>query len=136
MLKRCEGCGTALEAQKPNRKWCSDLCGKQTRRRRSSEASGPVMVAIQPAGDGELSLLGAVRAELEAAGMVGTSLGQLALLLAERLSGPGGSASGMAAVSRELGRVLALLRGATVAAPVDPLDELKKRRDAKRLAAP
>jgi hypothetical protein len=38
----------------------------------------------------------------------------------------------MAAVSRELSRVMASMRGAVVAAPVDPIDELQKRRDIKR----
>jgi hypothetical protein len=31
--KACEGCGTTFEALKPSRKYCSDTCGKRTRRR-------------------------------------------------------------------------------------------------------
>lgn len=30
--KHCQGCGRPFEALKANRKWCSDTCGKRTRR--------------------------------------------------------------------------------------------------------
>lgn len=42
--KRCVGCGNAFEAVKPNRKWCSDTCGKRTRRRTSPASQPPVPV--------------------------------------------------------------------------------------------
>ena len=31
--KTCEGCGELFEAVKRNKKWCTDLCGRRTRRR-------------------------------------------------------------------------------------------------------
>jgi hypothetical protein len=49
--KRCEGCGTTFEALKPSRKWCSDLCGKRTRRRNSAAVGrrvGPALPGRSP----------------------------------------------------------------------------------------
>ncbi len=63
--------------------------------------------------------------------MTNSALGQLALLLAAKLSDPNDTAAGTAAVSRELSRVMtSALRGVRVSA--DPLDELRRRRDVKR----
>lgn len=31
--KRCEGCGKSFDAQRASRKWCSDNCSRQSRRR-------------------------------------------------------------------------------------------------------
>jgi hypothetical protein len=31
--RSCEGCGRRFEAQKASRRWCSDTCGRRTRRR-------------------------------------------------------------------------------------------------------
>lgn len=42
--KRCVGCGNAFESLKPNRKWCSDTCGKRTRRRASPVSRPPAPV--------------------------------------------------------------------------------------------
>ena len=66
------------------------------------------------------TLLDAVRSELAAADMTNSALGQLALLLAAKLSDTNETAAGTAAVSKELSRVMtAALRGVRVSA--DPL---------------
>ena len=40
--KQCQGCGKPFEALKPNRKWCSDTCGKRTRRRTPPQPRGSI----------------------------------------------------------------------------------------------
>lgn len=77
----------------------------------------------------------ATTAELEAAGKLDTMLGQQALALARRMSG---EVTGVAALSKELSRVMAAavanMPGAGSAAVADEVDELRKRRNAKRAA--
>ncbi|MGV0628472.1 hypothetical protein [Mycobacteroides chelonae] len=76
--------------------------------------------------------MSAVFAELKKAGTSSTALGQLALLLADRLANTAGSDAGAAAISRELARTLTAALSNTKVTPADKLDELRKRRDAKR----
>ena len=72
-----------------------------------------------------------MRAELDGVGKLDSMLGQQALMLAQALGDPDESASGAAALSRELRAVMALaLRGVRGAA--DQVDELRRRRDRKR----
>jgi hypothetical protein len=40
--KSCEGCGRRFEAQKASRRWCSDVCGRRTRRQ-NARAFSPVI---------------------------------------------------------------------------------------------
>lgn len=89
---------------------------------------GPVDVTTR-----RKSILAAVRAELEAQGQVATPAGATALALAERLDGGAGTdpGSAVAAMSKELRMLMAELSKSPVAAG-DPVDELKKRRQARR----
>ncbi|WP_201029539.1 hypothetical protein [Mycolicibacterium canariasense] len=85
-----------------------------------------------PDGDGGNSLVKATMVELEAAGKLDSMLGQQALALARRMSG---EVTGIAALSKELSRVMAAATANTpgsVAAVADGIDELRARRDAKR----
>ncbi|MGW6121494.1 hypothetical protein ACWFRF_20800 [Nocardia sp. NPDC055165] len=73
-------------------------------------------------------LVEAVRATLDAAGRLDTVLGRQAVALAEAMSSASGTA--LAALSRELRTVQAeAMKGAST--EVDPIDELKLRRDRK-----
>ena len=77
-----------------------------------------------------------VRAELEVGGKLGTSLGAMCVFLAERLSASTfHTGSAVAAVSREL-RATMTAALADVRVANDPLDELRARRDRKRLMSP
>jgi hypothetical protein len=77
-------------------------------------------------------LLAATLAELDAAERTGTALGQTALLLARRLDAAGREPGmGMAALARQYEATLAAaVKGAARA--VDPVDELRERRDRRR----
>jgi hypothetical protein len=128
--KTCEGCGRRFEAQKPNRKWCDNVCGRRARRKAQREFPPVARVLQLPASDdGDLPLVDAVRAELDARGMAGSASGVHALMLADRMA-QAQTPSGVAALSRELNRVLVELRRVPVPArPLhERLDELAARR--------
>lgn len=94
--RNCDECGTSYEARNSRSQFCSDAC--RVRKYRGAASAPGVDGADSP-------LVRAVREELHAIGKVDTMLGQLALLLAGRLSAvqtPAGAAS----LSRELHRVV------------------------------
>jgi hypothetical protein len=74
-------------------------------------------------------LFRAVQAELEAAGRVDLWLGRAALMLALRLGDPACPSSAVARLSKELQATMAAALKDVVI--VDPLDELRVRRDRK-----
>ena len=131
VMRKCDFCGASYVAQRSTSRFCSPRC-------RSRNGGAPrqrhvVLSVTSDATDGneDASLLDAVRSELAAADMTNSALGQLALLLASKLSDTDETAAGTAAVSKELSRVMTTaLRGVRVTS--DPLDELRKRRDVKR----
>lgn len=124
MLRNCDNCANEYEARSSRSRFCSDSC-----RVNNSRKSAPP----DDDDEGGNSLVGAIRAELVAAGKLNTSLGQLALVLARRI---GSETTGVAALSKELSRVTAAAVGSAAsgadAAEGDYIDELRKRRDAKK----
>ena len=124
MQRICDVCGHDFEAKRRDAKTCSATCRSNKR-----NTSAP------PDADetGGYSLVDAIRSELEAAGKLNTSLGQLALVLARRISG---ETTGVAALSKELSRVTAAAIGSSTPGASesdgDYIDELRKRRDAKK----
>jgi len=120
----CDVCGRDFEAKRRDAKTCSATCRSNKR----NQSSPPDRDEI-----GSNSLVKATTAELEAAGKVDTMLGQLAISLAGRMSG---TTTGLAALSRELRSVIDAALGVKVpgvAPVVDDVDELRARRDAKRV---
>lgn len=127
-MRICEYCAGELAPTKPRMtKYCSTECRKnasQQPRRESIVAQLPT--AGEPAGEDPLTE--AVRRELTEAKRLDTTLGRQAVALAERMSDASGAA--MAALSKELRSVMtAATQG--VAAAIDPIDELRLRRDRK-----
>lgn len=123
MDAQCAACGVAFEAQRATAKYCGATCRKRGNRR-----GEVVVLAAAPV----VGLVEATRGELAAAGRLDTVLGQQALTLAERITNPRDTGSAIAALSRELSRVMAeAVKGAAAA---DPLDELRARRDRIRSA--
>jgi hypothetical protein len=87
---------------------------------------------IRPDPDAVAPLLAATKRELEDAGVAETALGQQAIELARRMSDPRAMGLSVAPISKELRSVMA---DAMKEAPrASGLDELRKRRDAKRNA--
>jgi hypothetical protein len=83
---------------------------------------------------GPSALVQAVTAELERVGRLDSAYGVMAVLLAERLSASSYvSGAGVVALSRELIKVMDVAtRDATAGS--DPLDEIQRRREKKRLS--
>jgi len=139
MERKCLVCGTPYLAQRPQAKYCGATC-RQRARRGGLAGAPPAAVAaataavntVESAGSSS-GLIAAVTAELEAAGRLNTVAGQHALELANRIVNAPGMNTGVAALSKQLQAVLAeALRDAATSGAVDPVDELKARRDAKR----
>jgi hypothetical protein len=135
MKRKCNVCRLSYEAQRPTSKFCSPNC-RATNARTAPMSWTPVhpvppasasIASITPT---DSSLVKAIRSELDAAGVADTASGQQALRLATQLSGYD-TASGMAALSRELSRVMAETLRVAVSLMADPVDELAARRDAK-----
>jgi len=125
--RKCESCGRSYQAKNSRSRFCGQTCYR--RHSRANPKPKPVAAARV-----EAALVDAVRVELEAAGRLDSVAGQSALRLAEKMCGSADTGSGLAALSRELrGTMAEALQGANVAD--DLVDELKRRRDAKRAAA-
>jgi hypothetical protein len=78
-----------------------------------------------------LGLLTVTEKTLSDAGVLDTVAGQQAVELARRIGSPFETGSAVAAMSRQLQAVMT--EALKFAAAEDPLDELRKRRDAKRV---
>lgn len=128
MAKTCVSCGAPLPVQTGRGRrrtkcvGCSPSRGKAAQR----EAKAPTHQPNASAG-----LLAATKAELDAAGVASTSAGQSALLLAERIEFGENSGSAVAMMVRQLHDTMtrALAREAVA---VDPVDDLRARREARR----
>lgn len=79
-------------------------------------------------------IVASTRAELERLGKTDTVLGHQAIVLAERMASTKDTGSAIAAVSRELDRVMLRL-AAGAASAEDQLASARRRRDEKRRAA-
>ncbi len=111
--KTCDSCGERYAARRATSRYCSDACRKRGQR------SGPA----DPRGD----LVGAVRGDLAAAGLLDTRVAQQAVALAAKVAGGHDTGASLAAASRELDRLLdKALVG--VDAHGTPLDDLRQRR--------
>jgi hypothetical protein len=126
MMRSCAVCGKPFEAQKPHAKYCNKTCGKRAQRAGLASRRGSPVVRISPPVEGADGLVDAVRGVVEAAGCSGSAEGELAIVLAEKLTS---ESVGTAAVSKELRVVLAGLRDAKPVRELsERLDELAARR--------
>lgn len=137
--RKCAYCGEVFTPQRANGKYC-----KPSHRTRASQTRGKLVVlpstpdadaaGIEPpaaaAPPSTVGVLAATRKELEEAGCVDTALGQLALGHAAKLQYVPETASGTAALSRELRQVLDAALG-RAGNGSDALDEIGKRRQQK-----
>ena len=135
MTKICASCGREFEAKRAAAKFCGDTC-RQRAKRNPSGAQADKREGV-PAEDLRDKLTGGlisqVRADLEIAGVLETTAGHQALVLASRMASPMDTGSSIASLSKRLSEVMAeAMSGAKRAA--DPLDELKAIRDRKRNA--
>lgn len=125
-MRPCDSCGKEYDAKRPVSRFCSGTCRKRAQR---AGLSGPVPTVTLGGTDGPVAA--ATRAALDAAGMLGTPIGQSTVALARRMDANADTGAGLASLSRELRAAMAeALADVTPAA--DPLDELRARREARR----
>jgi hypothetical protein len=125
LRKQCTICSAEFDTKRKATKYCSDRC-----RQRAHRQPKPEPAAQMPA-DPDSELWTATLGELTEAGQVASASGQAALLLARRLDSQlTETGSSVAAMVREHRAALAdALKGAK--AEVNPLDELRARRERK-----
>jgi hypothetical protein len=144
MVGTCAFCGRSFEAKGRDAKVCSDLCrAKQTARNKRLAAAGaiPAITPIpnpspgQPTAANEVVDVGlsteTARA-LRQADRLNTPLGAVCMVIARRLDHDSmlDTGSGLAALTRELTRLLDLALQGGQTEP-DELDELERRRREK-----
>ena len=138
MEKDCARCGKPFQSRQSAARFCSKVCRNQANRARAQ--GQPESVAkpkrtrkpkAQAEPDSPTGTLGAVIAELTAAGRLQTSAGQAAVALASRIDAGAESSSGLAALTREMRAAMAEAT-ANVAQAGDALDELRAKREARR----
>ena len=132
MRVTCQSCRKRFTAQRSTARYCSGKCAKREQRAEAAATASQTAKATA----GPVGRVGAaVEADLDAAGVLGTPAGAQAMQLARRLDlSAGDTGSAMAAVSRELSKVLEEAKRKT-GAQVNPVDEFTKRREARRGAA-
>ena len=124
MIRTCETCGVEFVAQRSDARFHNDACRKRAARR-------PRPVSADGVREPSTRLVEATARDLEAAGLLHTVEGQLALIVAERIAAAGETSSGVAALSKEFSRLMADIWSAHRGRS-GFLDELQARRDRKR----
>jgi hypothetical protein len=139
MEATCARCAQTFSTSSRRARFCSPKCRTQATRARAK--GEPETVAApkpkrtrkaKPQAEAvSTGTLGAVVAELQAAGRLDSSAGQAAVALARRIDDGAESSAGLAALTREMRAAMAeALSGAE--ATGDALDELRARREARR----
>ena len=133
MNRQCDVCGRSYAAQRVTSRYCGETCQKRAQRARAAGLPLRADALDDPAPPSELERV--VARELEAAGRLECSAGQLALELAYRVASPYETGAAVASLAKQFAATMdKALGGGAVAA--DPLDEIRARRDRKRAAGP
>lgn len=118
--KLCEGCGAEIvDAQRPQRKWCSDRCRKRHARSAPFIRPQPAPVPTVVADEGHLDYAEAQRRFMEAVRAEPVTLDAVAELLAEA-EGQASAEDEAAVVAVLAGQVLVALDGVVSVADRDP----------------
>ena len=117
--RECETCGASLAGRRSDARFCSDVCRARAVKRRLK----PVAAPESPPG----RLAASTAAEAQALAVTGAQA-DAALLLAEQVDAA--DQRTMPALMREWRAAMAEMRAAsTAAASMNPLDELRRRRE-------
>lgn len=140
-VRNCDKCGREYTFQRRTSKYCSQTCrnaAMMQRRRLGASAQPRPPRALQVVDDqahvGATTLTEATLVELAAVGREATALGLAALALARRIDHAHGETGSALASMVKAHREALAAATADVAVEVDPLDEMRRRRDAKRAA--
>lgn len=132
----CARCSKSFSTTSRRARFCSVKCRTQATRARAKgepESVAKPKPQRKPKADAPTTgTLGAVIAELTAAGRLDSSAGQAAVALARRIDDGAESSSGLASLTREMRAAMAEALS-RVEASGDALDELRARREARRV---
>jgi hypothetical protein len=129
----CAQCGVGFAGKRRTARYCSQVCRQRAANaRRSAGVTADAPLPMVPLTVGE-GVVDTVKRELGALGKSGTSLAAQAVAIASSMESGKETGAALAALSRELRTVMALLSQGVDRG--DELDELKAKRDAKRQAA-
>lgn len=123
--KPCAQCGAAFEAKRSTAKYCSPKCRKRSNRRPPSTKAADRDLPAKLR-----SIEEAVRAELERLERTETLEGQQAIEISIRMGVLAESGSAVAALSKELSRVMLLVRAGAVTTE-DEVAKARRLRDEK-----
>jgi len=125
-MRRCQapGCSVDLSGKSSTAKFCSDRCRKRVQRNPAAKA------ARKRSG----TLAKTVRAELTRVRAQNTVPGQLAIDLAKQIDRGEIAGAAMAGAARQLDALVDKAAAAGRSADVDPIDELRARRERKLVA--
>lgn len=127
--RKCDLCGVSYVAKSKQSKFCTPAC------RQRKHAGMPPRHRPQPAAAEPSNRVTAeTTATLTALGKLNTPEGQAVLVLAAKIDAAIDPLSAITAATKQLGDTLANLRR-EAPAEADPLDELRKRREARQRGA-
>ena len=129
-MRSCSKCGAPLPLQTgrgQRRKMCA-TCSPPRQRNRKKPKVAPAATAKATV---QRSVVASVTAELTEAGMLDSHQGQAALLLAHRLESGEDTGAAMAQMVRQLRETMAAALASVEPDEVDPVDELKARRESR-----
>ena len=133
MIRPCDSCRVKYDARRPNSRFCSSRCRMRASRSPTKAPTTAPRPSVVPAGDtASAGLLIATARELEAAHVLDTVLGQLAVEVAGRIVNPGETGASVATLAKQLRETMTAALDGSEEVVVDPLDELRSRRDRKR----
>ena len=130
-MRNCSKCGAKLPLQQGRGRRRS-MCEACSPARQRSDRGKPAKVAAVVPIDvtpGARSVLASVTEELTAAGMLDSHQGQLALVLARRIEQGDDTGAALSQMVRQLRETMTSALGAAEPEAVDPLDELRGRRE-------
>ena len=129
-MRSCAKCGASLPLQtgRGRRRTMCATCSPS--RAKTKRPTATVADASQSSTQG--GCVATVTAELTAAGMLDSHQGQAALLLARRMESGDDTGAALAQMVRQLRETMASALSSAVPDEVDPVDELRARRDRRR----
>lgn len=125
-MRHCATCGSSLEGRSPRARYCSNSCRAKGRRNGDAMPVLPLPLSAGTAG----RLTSATRSEAEALGVAGSALAESALTLALQIDALPDPRT-LPNLNREWRATMAELRAASVGVTVNPLDELRRRRESR-----
>ena len=128
----CADCGAPFTAHSPRATYCGATCRSRARHRRQRDPQGIATALPMDTAPGDLAR--AVERDLDTYGARDTTAGQTALALARRIDDGPESATGLAALSRELRATMTETLSAHANTSGGFLVELQTRRDQRRQA--